>query len=129
MSLARVNFALLPVEDFQRARDFYRDIMGVTVQTDADYGPQGRWVFMEIPGAATKVHFVPRAELPVAANRPALYLVCDDADAETARLRMAGVHVHSGPADAPWDASVRWAMITDSEGNLVLLQSSQSEGA
>ncbi|GGE22193.1 glyoxalase [Primorskyibacter flagellatus] len=129
MGLKRINFTDLPVADYQRALEFYRDTLGMGVQTDADYGPGGRWIFLTVPGAETMLHFVPSGQLTRPEGQPALYLVCDDADAEAARLKAAGVAIHSGPDDAPWDPTVRWVMIHDSEGNLVLLQSSQSEGA
>lgn len=50
-----------------------------------------------------------------------------DQDAETARLSAAGAAVEDGPADAPWHAGVRYALIRDSERNLLLLQSSPME--
>ncbi|MGI3168192.1 VOC family protein [Pseudooceanicola sp. C21-150M6] len=127
--LNRINFLSLAVDDFARARDFYRDVLGMTVQTDADYGPGGRWIFMAIPGADTMLHFCARDEVTVKSGTPALCLVCDDADKEAARLREAGITIHSGPDTAPWDPTVRWVMIQDSESNLILLQSSQTEGA
>lgn len=129
MAMQRINFVSLPVDDNQRALEFYRDALGMEVATDADYGPGGRWIFLKVPGADTMLHFVQRGEVGVAPDRPALYLVCDDADAEAERLKDAGIPLHSGPDTAPWDPTVRWVMIEDSEGNLVLLQSSQSEGA
>ena len=129
MGMRRVNFTSIPVKDFGRALAFYRDIMGLTVTTDADYGADGRWIFLSVPGADTMLHFVAADQVQFAPGHPALYLICDDVDAELPRLREHAVSVHSGPDDAPWDPNVRWAMILDSEDNLILLQSSQSEGA
>ena len=34
----RINFVSVLVKDQERARDFYRDVMGMKVHTDADLG-------------------------------------------------------------------------------------------
>ena len=127
MTFKRINFQSLPVTDQQRALEFYRDKMGLTVQTDAPYGKDYRWIFMEIPGARTLLHFG-RATEVVYKDVPALCLVTDDVDAEAERLENLGVEIKDGPADAPWHPAVRYALMRDSEGNLVLIQSSTLEG-
>ncbi len=127
--LRRINFQSIPVMDQGRALAFYRDRLGMTVQTDAPYGEGVRWIFMAIPGAQTLLHFGAPDEVRVKDGTPALCLVTDDVDAEAARLMAAGVAMTGGPADAPWQAGVRWAMFRDSEDNLVLIQSSSMEGA
>lgn len=127
--LKRINFQSIPVKDQQRALEFYRDRLGMVVQTDAPYGEGVRWIFMAIPGAQTMVHFAAPDEVTVKDGTPALCLVSDDVDGEAARLEAAGVAMTGGPADAPWQPGVRWAMFRDSEDNLVLIQSSSMEGA
>jgi predicted enzyme related to lactoylglutathione lyase len=125
--LRRVNFVSVPVTDQDRALAFYRDRLGMKVQTDAPYDGGWRWIFLEIPGAQTLLHFAAADEVRVKDGTPALCLVCDDVDAEAERLRTAGVKITAGPDVAPWDAAVRWAMFKDSEGNLILVQSSMAE--
>jgi len=124
----RINFQSIPVDDQQRALEFYRDKMGMTVHTDVPYGDNFRWIFLQIDGADTLLHFARRTEIAVS-DIPALCLICDDVDAETARLRACGVTVDEGPDDAPWQPGVRWSLIRDSENNLILIQSSIHEGA
>ncbi|MCB1493380.1 MAG: VOC family protein [Rhodobiaceae bacterium] len=123
----RINFQSIPVKDQQRAMDFYRDTLGFAVHTDAPYDGGWRWIFMQIPGAATLLHFARPGEVTVK-DVPALCLISDDVDAEAARLREAGVVLVDGPADAPWYPAVRYAMIRDPEDNLILIQSSNMEG-
>lgn len=122
----RINFQSIPVADQQRALEFYRDTMGMHVQTDAPYGDDWRWIFMEIPGSETFLHFARPAEITVK-DIPALCLVTDDVDAEAKRLKETGVRIVDGPSDAPWHPAVRYALIRDSEDNLVLIQSSTME--
>ncbi len=116
----RIHFDTVPAVDVERARDFYRDKLGLTVERDNPYG-DSRWVFMRIPGADTLLHFDKQDSVPKS-QTPALVLVTDNVDAACETLKSRGVPIKSGPADAPWEPGVRWAMIDDSEGNLVLIQ-------
>ena len=123
----RINFQSIPVTDQQRALEFYRDKMGLTVQTDAPYGENFRWIFMQIPGAETLLQLNHVDEM-VEKDDPSLCLVTDDVDAEAERLKELGWEFSTEPTDAPWHPAVRYALLRDSEGNLVLIQSSTLEG-
>ncbi|MEO6014923.1 MAG: VOC family protein [Devosia sp.] len=116
----RIHFDTVPATDVIRARDFYRDKLGFSVERDNAYG-DSRWVFMRIPGADTLLHFDHQPSVPKT-KTPALVLVTDDVDAACATLMARGVAITSGPDDAPWEPGTRWAMLDDSEGNLVLIQ-------
>ncbi len=122
MAISQMLFQSSPVDDQSRAMDFYCTKLGMTVHTDAPYGEDYRWIFLEIPGAQTRLHFAKRKEITVS-HGPVLCLVSDDVDQECERLKAAGVDITDGPDEAPWKPGVRWAMIKDSEGNLVLLES------
>ena len=126
--ITQLNFQSIPVDDQQRALEFYRDMLGLKVHTDAPYGKDSRWIFMEFPGAETRIHFARRAEV-VITDIPCLALACDDVDAECAALTAKGVAISSGPDEAPWKPGIRWAMIRDSEDNLILLESTKATGA
>jgi predicted enzyme related to lactoylglutathione lyase len=116
----RIHFDSVPAIDVERARDFYRDKLGFMVETDSPYG-ESRWVFMRIPGADTLLHFSQQKQVPKT-EEPALVLVTADVDKTCATLKKRGVPIKRGPDDAPWSPGTRWAMIDDSEGNLVLIQ-------
>jgi predicted enzyme related to lactoylglutathione lyase len=115
-----IHFDSVPATNVERARDFYRDRLGFAVERDNPYGGD-RWVFMRIPGAETLLHFDKVASVP-ATETPVLVLATDDVDAACMTLRERGVPIRRGPDDAPWEPGTRWAMIDDSEGNLVLIQ-------
>lgn len=115
-----IHFQSIPVTDIDRALAFYRDKLGFDVERDNPYG-ESRWIFMALPGARTMLHFnvvdtVPENDIPV------LVLVTEDVDAVCATLSERGVTIHMGPDEAPWNPGTRWAMIHDTEGNLILLQ-------
>lgn len=118
--LSHIHFQSIGVVDMQRAVDFYRDKLGLEVQRDSPYG-ESRWIFMRIPGADTLLHFDQRDTIP-RQDKPALILAADDVDALCDTLKARGVPIHSGPDDAPWEPGTRWALIHDSEGNLILIQ-------
>ncbi len=122
MAVRHINFHSVPVQDQDRAIAFYRDRLGFAVQTDAPYAPGWRWIFMTLPGGQCRLQFARPSEVHVH-GVPALTLVCDSVDDEAGRLKGAGVTIKDGPADAPWAPGVRWMMIEDSEGNLVLMES------
>jgi predicted enzyme related to lactoylglutathione lyase len=123
----RIHFDTVPAVDVERARDFYRDKLGFLVERDNAYG-EGRWVFMRIPGAETLLHF-DKQDRVEASPTPVLVLATDDVDATCAALKSRGVPIKRGPEDAPWQPGTRWAMIDDSEGNLVLIQTVPEEGS
>ena len=115
-----IHFQSIGVVDMIRARDFYRDTLGFEVERDNPHG-EGRWIFMALPGARTLLHFDQQDRL-TPQDKPALILATGDVDAACEVLRARGVEPLNGPSDAPWEPGIRWAMIHDSEGNLILLQ-------
>lgn len=117
---SHIHFQPLLVTNVERARDFYRDKLGFTVETDAPYG-EDRWVFMRLGDSPTMLHFDRRESVP-RSETPALILAAEDVDRTCEELRGRGVTIKNGPDDAPWSPGTRWAMIDDSEGNLVLIQ-------
>ena len=116
-----INFQSIPVSDQDRALAFYRDKLGLKVHTDAPYEGQTRWIFIEIPGARTKIQFGSRSN-DQPSTMPDLCLVTDDVDSACEALKSRGVPILQGPEDAPWDPNTRFAMIRDSENNLILIQ-------
>ena len=122
MAIRRINFQSIPVEDQDRAIAFYTTNLGFEVLVDAPYEEGWRWIFLSLPGAETRLQFASTKDMQVN-GKPALCLVCDSVDDEAEKMKAAGVEVTGGPDDAPWQPGVRWLMIRDSEGNLVLLES------
>lgn len=117
-----VKFSGLPVSDQDRAVAFYRDVLGLTLDTDQQYGGDWRWIEFAVPGSPTRILFEKRAnEAP--GELPALVLVVDDVDAAFAVLSAKGVAFDQEPTSAPWAPKERYALLWDSERNLVMLGS------
>ena len=79
-------------EDADRARAFFRDVLGLP-NVDAGDG----WLIFRAPPAELAVHPASAAE----SGRHALYLVCDDIDATIAELAAKGVSC-SDVSDEGW---------------------------
>ena len=117
-----VKFSGLPVTNQDRALAFYRDVIGLTLATDQQYGSGWRWIEFEIPGSPTRVLFERRAgEEP--GEQPSINIVVEDVDAAYGFLIARGVVFDQEPIDAPWAPGERYALLRDSEGNLILIGS------
>lgn len=116
----RIHFQSIDITDTDRALKFYTETMGFTVDTDAPYG-EDRWIFLRLPDAQTLLHFNKVAAVKES-KTPVLILVADDVDGTCDTLKSRGVTIDKGPDDAPWEPGTRWAIIHDTEGNMILIQ-------
>ena len=117
---SNIHFQSIATIDMARATEFWRDVMGFEVEVDAPYG-DSRWVMLRISGAQTLLH-LDQVEAIEPPQKPNLVLLSPDVDAACETLISRGTKILQGPDVAPWDPGTRWAMIHDSEGNLILLQ-------
>jgi len=85
-------------------------------------------IMMQLPGTRTKIQFARRHELSFSEEVPALYLECEDVDAEAARLKSEGVRFVSNPTELPWSDTERFAMFLDSERNTVVMHAAPPKG-
>lgn len=85
-SITGVGTVLVPVADQDRALAFYAGTLGFEVRMDAPFAPGQRWIEVAPAGAQTTLALVtsPHAEVSLAT---------EDADADHAALREAGVEV------------------------------------
>jgi predicted enzyme related to lactoylglutathione lyase len=118
---SHLSFASLPVTDLDRALAFWRDVMGLTVVTDASSHGM-RWVELEVPGARTRLHLDPVAALPET-ERPVLPLITPNLATTVETLRGRSAMIVAEPKTAEWDPGTTYATIRDSEGNLILIAS------
>jgi catechol 2,3-dioxygenase-like lactoylglutathione lyase family enzyme len=123
--ITNVRFAVLHVEDQERARDFFASTLGFAVRTDAPYGEDARWIEVGAPGAESylvlakadpEVRAVIRERLGPMSH---VWFDCDDLDATFADLSAKGVPFPVEPQPAPWNPDGgRWAQFADPDGNL-----------
>jgi predicted enzyme related to lactoylglutathione lyase len=116
-----VKFAELPVVDQDRALRFYTEKLGLSVAVDSAYAPDWRWLEFAIPGAATKILVTRRESAP--RSEPAIILVVEDVNDAVTTLKGRGVEFTQEPTSAPWAAEETFALLRDSEDNIVMLGS------
>jgi catechol 2,3-dioxygenase-like lactoylglutathione lyase family enzyme len=117
--LAHVRYL---VDDVQAAVDFYTTHLGFTVRSsaapafaDVVRGP----LRLLLSGATSSAgRPMPDGETPVPGGWNRIHLVVDDLDAETARLREAGVPFRNTVVTGPGGSQV---LVIDPAGNLVEL--------
>ena len=117
---SHIGFVSVPVDDISRARDFYRDVMGMEVVMD-ERGPFGRWVMMGMEDAETRIHLDRRPEGEGPPPKPVLVLVSRDIDGDCATLEERGARILAEPSAAEWNPDMRRAILRDSEGNALLV--------
>jgi len=110
MAIAVVS---VPVSDQLKARDFYRDVMGLNLLRDEAMGPDMRWIQLQPKDGGSTIALVTWFEGLRPGGQQGLMLGVDDIDAEHKRLT--GLGVECTPVDAqPWG---RFTMMKDPDGN------------
>lgn len=113
--LKRIKFTTIPVQDQDRALEFYTKKLGFKVFTDQSMG-KTRWIELQVPGAETLlVLSTQNGHQP--GKMPAMVFVADNVQATYQELKAKGIEFTQPPKKEPWGEH---AIFKDSEGNLVL---------
>jgi catechol 2,3-dioxygenase-like lactoylglutathione lyase family enzyme len=89
--ITEVGRVMVPVDDQDRAIEFYVDTLGFEKRADTPYGDGQRWVEVAPPGAVTAIALVLPLEGQSAGVETSIALTTQDADAVHADLRSRGV--------------------------------------
>lgn len=114
----RLDVVSIPVSDQDRAKAFYRDVLGFEELADQRMGPEMRWVQLAPQGADTSVTLVNWFESMPAGSLKGLVLHTATLDADVAALHGKGVET-SPITSAPW---ARYVTLSDPDGNGLVLQ-------
>jgi catechol 2,3-dioxygenase-like lactoylglutathione lyase family enzyme len=122
MALTNLEVISVPVSDQDRAKSFYCDKLGFSVQMDGSFGEGMRWVMLRPPGSATAITLVTWFDTMPAGSMKGAVLGCDDLDKTLADLAARGVSFAEDEIqEAPWG---RWKTFDDPDGNGWVLQQS-----
>jgi catechol 2,3-dioxygenase-like lactoylglutathione lyase family enzyme len=120
VALNRVDAITLFVEDLERARQFYRDVLGLQLMFEDDdsavFELENTIVNLLDVRAARELVEPGTVASPEAGSRFQLTIPVDDADAACEQLVARGVKLLNGPIDRPW--GVRTAAFADPAGHL-----------
>ncbi|HLU10827.1 MAG TPA: VOC family protein [Oceanobacillus sp.] len=125
MDISHVGTVSVFVSDQQRAKEFYTNVLGFELRTDAPLGPdsEARWIAVAPKGAQTElVLYLPDEyweHYKQTVGKPqAFTLHVKDMQKVHAELKSKGVTFIQEPDIQPWGSN---ATICDSEGNHILL--------
>lgn len=112
-----ISVISLPVENLDRAIEFYTVKLGWEKTMDVPMGEKGRWVTVAPSETATSftlsTHTM-EGEKTKPGGSSCVIMECDDVFATSEKLRGKGVELTDEPKMEPWGG---WAMFKDSEGN------------
>src|SRR5260370_12443344 len=79
MSIVNLEVVSVPVSDQDRAKQFYVQKLGFTLEMDSSFGDGGmRWVMLRPPGSGTAITLVTWFETMPAGSLKGSVLGCDD---------------------------------------------------
>jgi predicted enzyme related to lactoylglutathione lyase len=117
--IKRIKFISIPVNDQNRALDFYTEKLGFTIITDQPFDDKQRWIELRVPKAETRVVlFTPEGDEKRVGTFMNMSYECDDIDETYKMLNDRGVEFDGPPEKQPWGT---YAMFKDSEGNKFVL--------
>jgi predicted enzyme related to lactoylglutathione lyase len=113
-----ISQIILPVEDQERAKQFWTTVMGFEVRTDAPYGDE-RWIEVAPPEGGPLLVLSPRPageprhEVPDDLPHSPVFFTCDDIERTHRELSERGVRFPAPPTkmDFGW-----WALFEDPDG-------------
>lgn len=120
----KIELVFVPVSDVDRAKHFYADQLGFTVDFDHTVNEQIRFIQITPPGSACSIAFGRGLiDMPVGSQR-SVQMVVDDADAARQHLLDGGVEA-SEVDEQPWG---RFVTFSDPDGNRWTLQELPNRG-
>src|SRR5260370_36857944 len=104
MSIVNLEVVSVPVSDQDRAKQFYVQKLGFTLEMDSSFGDGGmRWVMLRPPGSGTAITLVTWFETMPAGSLKGSVLGCDDLEKTLAQLTARGVSFDESEVEqAPW---------------------------
>jgi catechol 2,3-dioxygenase-like lactoylglutathione lyase family enzyme len=113
MPITSFEIVSVPVVDQERAKRFYRDILGFDLLRDEPMGPTGRWIQLAPQGCATTIALVSWFDEMRPGGLQGVMLNSTDIDGDHRDLSAKGLQL-TKIEQQPWG---RFAMFKDPDGN------------
>lgn len=113
MSILGFEIISVPVLDQQRAKAFYRDVLGFELIREEAMGPGMSWIQLAPKGQGVTIALVTWFDAMQPGGLQGIMINTDDIDAEHALLIGRGLNLSEIKAE-PWG---RYAMFQDPDGN------------
>ena len=124
MTILSFEILSVPVSDQQRAKQFYRDVLGFKLIREEPMGPGMSWIQLAPPGQSVTVALVTWFENMKPGGLQGVMVNTEDIDAEHTLLRSRGLEIGEIKQE-PWG---RYAMFNDPDGNGWILRQPPSVG-
>lgn len=108
--IERFRSVAVMVKDEKKAKEWYRDKLGFEVQSDEEH-----WVVVAPKGSPAGIHLCP--DEPLEPGNTGILLLTPDIESTCDELKRRGVEFTRELGKAEWDASMRYAMFKDPDGN------------
>jgi predicted enzyme related to lactoylglutathione lyase len=117
--IKRIKFLGIPVQNQDRALQFYTEKLGFRVLTDQPFSEKQRWIELSIPGAQTGIAlFTPDGHEDRVGGFVNSSWEVENIEDTYAELTSKGVEFAGPPQKQPWGTFV---VMKDSEGNQIVL--------
>lgn len=113
MPIRSFEIISVPVSDQQRAKAFYREVLGFELVREEPMGPGTGWIQLAPPGQGVTIALVTWFDQMKPGGLQGVMVNTEDIDAEHARLRNCGLTL-TEIKEEPWG---RYAMFADPDGN------------
>ena len=124
MTILSFEILSVPVSDQQRAKQFYRDVLGFNLIREEPMGSGMSWIQLAPPGQSVTVALVTWFENMKPGGLQGVMVNTEDIDAEHTLLRSRGLEIGEIKQE-PWG---RYAMFNDPDGNGWILRQPPSVG-
>jgi predicted enzyme related to lactoylglutathione lyase len=127
--ISRVHKLVIPVDDEERAREFWTSRLGFEVTRDERYGEGQRWLEVAPPDGSLVLVLSrrhpddPRRDVPPQLPHSPVFFACDDIQETYRELTARGVNFPAAPAKMPFGW---WAMFEDNDGTRYALAQSNA---
>jgi len=108
--ISKIGTVAVLVSDAQKAKKWYVEKLGFTVQDDSDH-----WVAVGPAGSAVGLHLCQME--PLEPGNTGITLLADDLEVTYKALKEKGVEFTRELAPSEWDPNMKYAMLKDPEGN------------
>jgi catechol 2,3-dioxygenase-like lactoylglutathione lyase family enzyme len=113
MSISGFEILSVPVSDPERAKRFYRDVLGFALIREEPMGPDMRWIQLAPPGQPVTIALVTWFEQMKPGGLQGVMVNTEDIDADHATLSARGLQL----GEIHQEAWGRYAMFNDPDGN------------
>ena len=113
MNITTFEIVSVPVTDPQRAKAFYRDVLGFDLLREQPMGPGMTWIQLAPPGCSTTIALVTWFDKMPAGALQGVMLNSTDLDSDHRELSARGLTLTEIKQE-PWG---RYAMFNDPDGN------------